>query len=131
MIVLSDGLDTGSDRTEEDVIEAAQSAGIVVYSLKYSSPASLGSIKKVVAEAVGKGLEHVDHETGGLTFPNPGKKLAEEFSRIESDLHNMFVLAFAPPPEARDGRFHKLEVKTTRGNFIVRTRAGYWAPNGN
>lgn len=131
MVVLSDGIDTGSDRSEEDVIEAAQSAGAVVYSLKYSDPANLGSIKKVVVEKFGKGLEHLDHETGGLTFPNPGKKLGEEFSRIESDLHNMYVLAFAPPSDARDGRFHKLEVKTTRGNLVVRARAGYWAPNGN
>jgi Ca-activated chloride channel family protein len=131
MVVLSDGIDTGSDRSEEDVIEAAQSAGIVLYSLKYSSPANLGSIRKVVAETVGKSLEHLDRETGGLTFPNPAKKLAEDFSRIESDLHDMYILAFAPPPDARDGRFHKLEVKTSRGNLMVRARAGYWASTGN
>ena len=85
----------------------------------------------MIAEKFTKGLEHVDHETGGLTLSNPGKKLAEGFSRIEADLHNTYVLAFAPPPDARDGRFHKLEVKAAKGDFVVRARAGYWAPNGN
>lgn len=128
IVVLSDGIDTGSDVSVTDAVEAAQSAEAVVYSIKYSSPARFLSIGAMVAEAVSHGLERVDRETGGLTFPNPGKKTAEVFSRIETDLRGMYVLGFTPPPEARDGKFHKLEVKTTRGNVVVRSRAGYFAP---
>jgi VWFA-related protein len=128
IVVLSDGIDTGSDVSVTDVVEAAQSAEAVVYSIKYSSPARFLSIGTMVAEAVSHGLERVDRETGGLTFPNPGKKTSEVFSRIETDLRGMYVLGFTPPQEARDGKFHKLEVKTTRGNVVVRSRAGYFAP---
>jgi len=129
IVVLSDGIDTGSDRSQDDVIEAAQTAGVVVYSLRYSSPISLGTIRKKATETVSKSLEHVDRETGGLTFAGSGKKIAEELSRIDADLRNMYQLTFTPPPDARDGRFHKLEVKATRGNIAMRTRAGYWASN--
>ena len=87
------------------------------------------SIGSIVAEAVSHGLERVDRETGGLTFSNPGKKTGDVFSRIEADLRGMYVLGFTPPAEARDGKFHKLEVKTTRSNLTVRSRAGYWAPD--
>jgi VWFA-related protein len=131
IVVLSDGIDTGSDRTVADVIDAAQAAETVVYSVKYSSPARFVSIGTMVAEAVTHGLERVDHETGGLTFPNPGKKTAEVYARIESDLRNMYVLGFSPPADARDGKFHKLDVKMARGNLIVRSRAGYWAPDSH
>jgi Ca-activated chloride channel homolog len=131
IVVLSDGIDTGSDRTLADVIDAAQSAEAVVYSIKYSSPARFISIGTMVAEAVTHGLERLDRETGGLTFPNPGKKTAEVYTRIESDLRNMYVLGFSPPADARDGKFHKLDVKTVRGNLAVRSRAGYWAPTGH
>jgi VWFA-related protein len=131
IVVLSDGIDTGSDRTLADVIDAAQSAEAVVYSIKYSSPARFISIGTMVAEAVTHGLERLDRETGGLTFPNPGKKTAEVYTRIESDLRNMYVLGFTPPAEARDGKFHKLDVKTVRGNLVVRSRAGYWAPDSH
>jgi hypothetical protein len=66
-----------------------------------------------------------------LTFPNPGKKTAEVFSRIETDLRGMYVLGFTPPADSRDGKFHKLEVKTTRANLVVRSRSGYLAPDNH
>jgi len=127
IVVLSDGMDTGSDVSLTDLIEAAQSAEAVVYSIKYANPARYVSIVATVAQAMSRGLERLDRETGGVTFPNPGRKTAEVFSRIESDLRNMYVLGFTPPGDARDGTFHKLEVKTARGGLVVRSRAGYWA----
>jgi VWFA-related protein len=129
IVLLSDGIDSGSDRSQDDVIEAAQSAGVVVYSLRYPSPISLGTIRKRANEAVSKSLEHVDRETGGLTFGSSEKKIAEDLSHIDADLRAMYALTFVPPPDARDGRFHKLEVKAKRGSLVVRTRAGYWAAN--
>ncbi len=127
IVVLSDGLDTGSDVHLSDLIEMAQSAGTVVYSIKYASPMRFLSISGAIAQAVSHGLERVSRETGGLTFPNPGRRTPEVFSKIESDLRNMYVLGFSPPASARDGKFHKLDVMTTRPDLVVRTRAGYWA----
>jgi VWFA-related protein len=129
IVVLSDGIDTGSDVNMRDLVEMAQSVGAVVYSIKYSSPARFLSIGTLVADAVSHGLERLDRETGGLTFPNPGKKTAEVFSRIEADLRNLYVLGFNPPDGARDGKFHKLDVKMARTDLVVRSRTGYWAPS--
>jgi VWFA-related protein len=127
IIVLSDGMDTGSDIRLNDLIEMAQSAGTVVYAIKYASPMRFLSISGAIAQAVSRGLERVTRETGGLTFSNPGHKTAEVFSKIESDLRNMYVLGFTPPADARDGKFHKLDVTTARPDLVVRSRAGYWA----
>jgi hypothetical protein len=69
----------------------------------------------------------LDRETGGLTFPNPGRKTAEVFARIEADLREMYILGFTLPPDARDGKFHKLDVKTAQRDLVVRSRSGYWA----
>ena len=127
IVVLSDGMDTGSDISLAYLIEAAQSAETVVYSLKYANPARYVSIVATVAQAVSRGLERLDRETGGVTFPNPGRKTSDVFSRIESDLRDMYVLGFTPPSDTRDGTFHKLYVKTVRSGIVVRSRAGYWA----
>jgi Ca-activated chloride channel family protein len=127
IVVLSDGMDTGSDIGMNDLVEMAQSAGAVVYSIKYASPMRFISIGGAIAQAVSHGLERLSRETGGLIFPNPGRRTSEVFSKIESDLRNMYVLGFTPPPDARDGRFHKLEVATVRPGLVVRARAGYWA----
>jgi Ca-activated chloride channel family protein len=127
IIVLSDGLDTGSDVRLSDVIGMAQSAGTVVYSIKYASPMRFLSITGAIAQAVSRGLERLSRETGGLVFANPGHKTSEVFAKIEADLRNLYVLGFTPPADVRDGKFHKLEVTTTRADLHVRARAGYWA----
>jgi VWFA-related protein len=127
IVVLSDGMDTGSDITLTDLIEMTQSAETIVYSIKYANPMRFVSISATIAQAVSRGLERLSRETGGLTFPNPGRKTSGVFSQIESDLRNMYVLGFTPPDDARDGRFHKLDVKTVRKDLIVRFRDGYWA----
>src|SRR5580692_11156488 len=110
IVVLSDGMDTGSDISLTDLIEMAQSAEAVVYSIKYANPMRFMSISATIAQAVSRGLERLSRETGGLTFPNPGRRTSEVFSKIEADLRNMYVLGFAPPADARDGKFHSLEV---------------------
>jgi VWFA-related protein len=130
IVVLSDGMDTGSDIGLTDLIEAAQSAETVVYSIKYASPARFISIGAMLSQALSHGLDRLDRETGGLTFPNPGRKTSEVFARIESDLRNKYVLGFTPPSDARDGKFHRLDVKIGSNEFSVRCRAGYWANPG-
>ncbi len=127
IVVFSDGMDTGSDINLTGLIEMAQSAEAVVYAIKYANPMRFISITATIAQAASRGLERLSRETGGLTFPNPGRKTSEVFSQIESDLRNMYVLGFTPPEDARDGKFHKLDVKTARKELVVRFRAGYWA----
>jgi VWFA-related protein len=128
LIVISDGFDTGSPHTLADAIEAAQESASVVYAIKYVdpnvTPASAGITRRKAAE---RGLERMTDETGGYTFPDPGDRLNEVFARIERELRNQYVLGFTPPPEARDGRYHKLEVKMRSRELTVRARAGYYA----
>ncbi len=127
IIILSDGMDTGSDISLTTGIEMAQSAGVVVYTIKYANPMRFISLAATIAQAVSRGLERMARETGGLSFPNPGRKIGDVFSQIESDLRNLYVLGFAPPADARDGQFHKLDVTIDRPELNVRARTGYWA----
>jgi Ca-activated chloride channel homolog len=127
IVALSDGMDTGSDVSLNDAIEMAQTAETVVYGIKYASPFRYLSLGATIAQAVSRGLERMSRETGGVTYPNPGRKLSDVFSQIEADLRNSYVLGFTPAAEARDGKFHKLEVKPVRKDVLVRARAGYWA----
>jgi VWFA-related protein len=126
IVVLSDGMDTGSDVTLTDLIEMTQSAGTVVYSIKYANPLRFISITATIAQAVSRGLDRLSRETGGLAFPNPGRKTSEVFSQIEAELRNLYVLGFTPPDDSGDGKFHKIEVKTVREGLVVRSRSGYW-----
>lgn len=127
IIVLSDGMDTGSDISLSKLIELTQSAGTAVYALKYASPMRFLSIGGAIAQAVSHGLEKLTRETGGLEFANPGRTTSEVFKKIESDLRNLYILGFSPPLESQDGEFHKLTVTAIPPDLMIRARAGYWA----
>ena len=127
IVVLSDGMDTGSDISLPTLIEMAQSAEVAVYSIKYPNPARFFSITAAIAQAVSRGMERLSRETGGLAYTNPGHRTGEVFAEIETDLRNVYVLGINPPESARDGQFHKLDVSTVRQGLKVRFRAGYWA----
>ncbi len=127
ILVLSDGMDTGSDVSLTDLIEEAQSAETVVYAIKYETPMRFMSLSATIMQAAARGMEKLSRETGGLTFLNPGRKTGQVFSRIEAELRNLYVLGFTPPLEARDGKFHKLVVKLDRKDLVVRYRSGYWS----
>jgi VWFA-related protein len=128
LIILSDGLDTGSPHTLPDAIESVQESETMVYAIKYVDPDVTPNQAGVTRRAAAnRGLERLTDETGGYTFPDPEDKLSEVFTRIEQDLRNQYVLGFTPPEDSRDGRFHKLEVKAPRRNLQVRARVGYYA----
>jgi len=131
IVVLSDGLDTGSDIRLSDLIEMVQDAGTVVYSIKYASPMRFVSITGAIAQAASHGFDRLSRESGGLLFPNPGRRTSDVFAKIENDLRSLYVLGFAPPVETRDGTFHQLKVSTVESDFSVRSRTGYWARNVN
>jgi len=133
LVVLSDGLDTGSLHSLPDAIESVQESETVVYAIKYVDPDLSASQSGLSRRKPNRGLERLTDETGGWTFPDPENQLAEVFAKIEEDLRNQYVIGFTPPPETRDGRFHKLEVKMARPNaakdLTVRARIGYYAPS--
>jgi Ca-activated chloride channel family protein len=119
IVVLTDGSDTGSDIKLNALIEKSQSADVPIYALKYSNSTHIP-----VAGAFARYMDRLAHDTGGAAFPRGPE---EAFDRIQSDLRATYVLGILRPREARDGKFHRLEVKTTTPNLTVRARPGYFA----
>ena len=124
LIVLSDGLDTGSDRSLEDAIEAAQSAETPVYTIKYASAVTAPLLPLV---ALKHGMDKLSNETGGDAYGLLHGDIAKVFDQIEQDLRNLYVLGYTPANSVRDGKFRKIEVTTAMKDVEVRTRRGYVA----
>ncbi len=124
LIVLSDGWDTGSDRSLEDAIEAAQSAETAVYTIKFTSAAA-GPFLPVVA--LRHGMDKLSDETGGSAYGLLHGDMHKVFQQIEEDLRNLYVLGYTPANAAHDGTFRKIEVIPSRKDIQIRTRKGYVA----
>lgn len=71
-------------------------------------------------------LGELTEETGGLLFENTNN-LRQGFDRIESDLHNYYLVGYTPANETYDGRFRTIEVKVKRAGVTVAARKGYFA----
>lgn len=118
MLIISDGLDNGSQRHLDDSIEAVQATNTVVYGICYDNRFSGCSYLKNIAEP-----------TGGRMF-QAGKKLTldEIFATIETELRSQYSIGFAPLNAAHDGKFRKLHVKVLPHGLRVAVRSGYYAP---
>lgn len=121
ILLLSDGQDTGSEHSLSTTIEAAQSADTPVYTIASTGRAPLRMRLRGVSD-----MKRLSEETGGGHF-KATKDPAKIFSQIEAELRHLYVLSFVLPESDRDGKFHKLTVKSSRGGARVRARAGYVA----
>ncbi len=118
MILLSDGLDEGSRHSVNDAIEAARSADTILYAIGRQ-----GILAKI---GDAHGMQRIVSETGGKMV----RASAEPFAEMENELRNLYILGLVPPEDARDGKFHKVEVKVNRRGATVRARKGYTASGG-
>lgn len=72
------------------------------------------------------GLAGLAESTGGLLFENTNN-LRPAFDRVESDLHNYYLVGYTPTNENYDGRFRNIEVRVSRPGLTVAARKGYFA----
>ena len=74
-------------------------------------------------------LRELAEQTGGFAAVNTNN-VAPAFQRIADANSRYYLIGYYPPNHARDGRFHKIEVRVTRPGLRVEARKGYAAPRG-
>jgi VWFA-related protein len=75
-------------------------------------------------------LRQLSDQSGGFAAVNRND-FSSAFERIVRDNSSYYVLAYYPPTDKRDGKFHRIEVRVVdRPGLIVRSRRGYNAPRG-
>ena len=74
-------------------------------------------------------LRELAEQTGGFAAVNTNN-VGPAFQRIAEANSRYYLLGYYPPNHARDGRFHKIEVRVTRPGLRVEARRGYAAPRG-
>ena len=128
IILVSDGVDAGSDLKEMDALEAAQRSDTIIYAIGIADP-------DYYRGAIGRGysgsgtLKKLAEDTGGRAyFPSNPEKLQEAFDQIGAELRSQYSLGYSPTNRARDGRFRKIEVKVKGKDLRVQARRGYYAP---
>jgi Ca-activated chloride channel homolog len=122
VIVFSDGADTTSSMREQEVVDFAKSVEATIYSVGIRGESGM------FARSPRGFLRKVAEETGGaFFFPEKVGELIRIFAAISDELHNHYLLAYAPrrPP---DGTWRDVNVRLIgRPGAEVRVRKGYFA----
>jgi Ca-activated chloride channel family protein len=123
VVLISDGSDTASDVTREDVRWQIRLSDAFVYAVGIDAPERRPINDRVNARL----LQAVTAESGGYAeVISDSPELAPATERIAEELNHQYTLAYAPaaPP---DGRYHRIQVRVRGGDYRVRARRGYVA----
>jgi Ca-activated chloride channel family protein len=136
LVVISDGDDNLSRHSRGEALEAAQRAGIVIYTISTSinwilPDQEVGrgdpSNRKYLKDEGDRVLQQFSDESGGRAFfPYRVDDLAQSFASIGDELRSQYSLAYVPSRPA-DGKFHKIRIEVNTKGLQVRARKGYYA----
>jgi Ca-activated chloride channel homolog len=121
LVLLTDGEDNSSHLEPDQLIEDALRCNVTVIVL-HTDP------RPNEATPQYKVLKRLTSETGGRIFPAGDKKqMTKAFAQLSEQLRNYYFLAYHPAQFKLDGRYHKVELKTTRRKAHIICRRGYYA----
>jgi VWFA-related protein len=127
VVVLSDGADTRSLVTFEDVRELARKTDVMIYAI--SLRGTKKDLKKDKYRNAKYVLEKLAEESGGSSFsPENIKDLSGVYDQIADELKSQYNMGYTSSDTLTDGTWRRIQVLCTRPGMDVRTRAGYYAP---
>lgn len=131
IILITDGVDTGSKITRDKAIEAAQKGDIIIYSIFYQDRAAYGGGFGTISLGGGGGegeLRRMSSETGGQVFHvDRSHSLDDIFRELQDEMRSQYAITYQPPSPKRDGTYHKIDIKLANKDYKPQARKGYYA----
>lgn len=133
ILIVSDGGDNHSKYTPAEIEALVREADVEIYAMGVFDP--LMSLALTPEEVSGpRLLSEIASQTGGRAFAaSLSSDLPSVAARIAIELRNQYVLGYYPKNQARDGKYHKVEVKVTQPPGVpplkLHWRQGYYAPS--
>jgi VWFA-related protein len=150
LIILSDGVDSGSKLGLETAIASAQKSDTVVYAILFKDDeehdgGGFGTRRGMGGGGMGrhgggprypqesrpdgkKILERICKQTGGRLFEVSKKHPIDKiYESIAEELRNQYNLGYTPEPADLEGNYHRISLKTKEKDLTVQARDGYYS----
>lgn len=126
LIVLSDGVDFGSEASLNDAVETAQRADTLVYSILYSDPGAYGIFGG--SHDGRRVLQHMSEDSGGSFFEVSKKQTVDDmFAILEEELRNQYSLGYVSDKPVTLSEFRNIQLTAKQKGLQVQARRRYWA----
>ena len=127
LVVFSDGEDTSSLVSFDEVLDLAKRSETSIYAIALRGP-----------DVQTKGFREAEYvmktlalETGGRSFfPAKIEDLSGVYSQIADELASQYTIGYTSKNPRRDGAWRRIDARVTRPNAVARTKRGYYAPTG-
>ena len=140
IIIMSDGLDTGSSVTYKEALQSAVRAEIALYivskteavrqSLMYQS-AKMGYYGNISPENfvnADLALRKLAFETGGrVLYPNSFGQLDNVYAQVYEELRSQYTVGYVSTNTAKDGTYRRIRVAVDAKDAVISARPGYYA----
>jgi len=125
LIVFSDGEDTSSLVSFEEVLDLAKRSETSIYTIALrGNDSSTRGFRE--AEFV---MRQLAQETGGRAFfPAKIEDLNGVYTQIADELASQYTIGYTSKNPRNDGAFRRIVVQVARPNVAARTKKGYFAP---
>jgi Ca-activated chloride channel homolog len=126
LVVFSDGEDTSSLVSFEEVMDLAKRSETAIYTiaLRSNEPSQSKGFRE--AEFV---MRQLAQETGGRSFfPARVEDLAGVYTQIADELASQYTIGYTSKNNLRNGAWRRVIVQVARPNATPRTKKGYYAP---
>lgn len=146
LVVLSDGVDSGSKVPITQAIEAAQRSDSLIYSIYFASNEAYGGgyggwggrgmgrrgggMPRRQGERPDgrKVLQRLSTETGGTFFEVSKKKPIDKiYQAVDEELRSQYSLGYTPDRPNSEGGYRRITLATDKKGMVVQTREGYYA----
>lgn len=126
MIVLSDGVDTGSEGTLAQAVAASQRADTLIYAILFADAGAYGL--SFAGSSGRNAMMRMARETGGSFFEVSKKMTIDRiFERIQEELRTQYSLGYVSSDPVRISEFRKIQLTVKRKGLVAQTREQYWA----
>ncbi len=127
IVVLSDGADTASRLSFDDVVDLARQMGVSIYTVSLRSRFAAVT-RPAGSEEAEYAMKTLARETGAQAFFVAEDGLNRVYASIAAELASQYSIGYVPVNAAPDGTFHRVRVQVvTRPQLFSRTRLGYIA----
>jgi Ca-activated chloride channel family protein len=123
LVLFTDGDDTTSRATSEDVFRMLRASAVTVYPVAFTARLRPGATETVRARAFLAGLAQA---SGGRVFePQASRELAAIYRSILDELGSQYVIGYKSDNPAHDGKFRRIALAVRRTGVKLRYRPGY------
>jgi Ca-activated chloride channel family protein len=129
IVLLSDGEDTASLVTDDQVIELAKKSEINIYAISLRQNRPQDRMRQAFSQAEYL-VNTLTRETGGRAyFPSSVSELDQVYDRVAEELRTLYSIGYVSSNARRDGKWRRIVVRVPdREGLTIRHKLGYYAP---